>query len=168
VSEYVLGVDIGTASSKGVICRLDGTSVAKAAVPHAMQLSRPGWAEMDADAVWWGDVVALCRQLTTQVDPSLIGGVCISGVGPCFLPCDGDGQPLRHGILYGIDTRATDEIRELTDRYGADEILRRGGTALSTQAIGPKMLWTPPRALCVGRDAHLAQPQLVRRRPADR
>ena len=37
--------------------------------------------------------------------------------------------------------RAGDEIEELTRRYGADEILARGGTALSSQAVGPKALW---------------------------
>jgi len=37
--------------------------------------------------------------------------------------------------------RATAEIAELTDRYGADEILQQCGKQLSTQAVGPKVLW---------------------------
>ncbi|WP_344410692.1 FGGY-family carbohydrate kinase, partial [Catellatospora methionotrophica] len=50
-------------------------------------------------------------------------------------------RPVRPAILYGIDMRATAEIAELTGRYGAERIVARGGTALSTQAVGPKMLW---------------------------
>jgi len=62
-------------------------------------------------------------------------------VGPCLLPCDADVRPQRPAILYGIDMRATAEIEELTERFGADALLGRGGKALSTQAVGPKILW---------------------------
>jgi xylulokinase len=55
--------------------------------------------------------------------------------------CDAEDRPLRPAILYGIDMRATAEIEELTARYGADELLGRCGKALSTQAVGPKLLW---------------------------
>ncbi|MGH2800038.1 MAG: FGGY-family carbohydrate kinase, partial [Thermoleophilaceae bacterium] len=40
-----------------------------------------------------------------------------------------------------IDTRATAEIDELNRRYGAEAILARGGSPLTTQAVGPKLLW---------------------------
>ncbi len=141
MSDYVLGIDIGTASSKAVLSRLDGEIVATASVTHVMSLPRPGWAEMDAEQVWWGDVVAACRKLTGEVPPASIRGVCVSGLGPCLLACDDESTPLRPAMLYGIDMRATKEIQELTERYGEDEIVRRGGTALTTQAVGPKMLW---------------------------
>jgi sugar (pentulose or hexulose) kinase len=38
-------------------------------------------------------------------------------------------------------TRAAAEIEELTERFGADGILARGGSALTSQAVGPKLLW---------------------------
>ena len=44
-------------------------------------------------------------------------------------------------ILYGIDTRAMQEVDELTERFGADAILARGGTLLTSQAAGPKLAW---------------------------
>jgi xylulokinase len=115
--------------------------VASASVSHAMSLPRPGWAEVDAETVWWADVTAVCRDLVRAAGDAPIAGVCVSGVGPCLLLCDADGRPTRPAILYGIDMRATAEIEELTERYGNDRIIARGGTALSTQAIGPKLLW---------------------------
>ena len=57
------------------------------------------------------------------------------------MPCDANDEPLRHAILYGIDTRATAEIDELSSLLGRDEILRRCGSVLSTQALGPKLVW---------------------------
>ena len=63
------------------------------------------------------------------------------GIGPCQLPADADGRPLRPAILYGVDTRAYKEVAELTDRYGDDEIVRRCGNSLTAQAQGAKWLW---------------------------
>jgi xylulokinase len=141
VTEFVLGIDMGTGSTKGVLARPDGTIVATASRPHSMSLPRPGWAEMDAEQDWWGDIAALARELVPAAEGGRIAGVCVSGLGPCVLVCDGELQPLRAGILYGIDMRATREIDELTERYGEAAIVEHGGKALSTQAVGPKLLW---------------------------
>lgn len=141
MTELLLGVDLGTGSTKAVLATHDGTVVATASRPHDMSLPRPGWAEVDAERVWWEGVVSIIRELTQAADQDPIRGVCVSGVGPCLLLCDQDIRPLRPAILYGIDTRATAEIAELTERYGYDKILERSGSALSTQAVGPKLLW---------------------------
>jgi xylulokinase len=139
MSELLLGIDVGTASSKAVLARPDGEVVATARRDHRLSLPRPGWAEHDADGVWWADVVALCRELTA--DGAAPAAVCVSGIGPCLLAADADGRPLRPAILYGIDTRAAREIDELREELGDEEILRRGGSPLTTQAVGPKLRW---------------------------
>ena len=140
---YLLGVDIGTYSSKGVLVRVDGSIVASHAVPHTMQMPHPGYFEHDADGVWWHDFVQITHTLLdkTKVNPRLISGVGISGIGPCVLPVDEQGHPLRPGILYGIDTRAEEEINYLENVLGREEIFRRTAMHLSSQASGPKVLW---------------------------
>jgi xylulokinase len=70
-----------------------------------------------------------------------IGGVAVSAIGPCLLPVDEAGAPLRPGILYGIDTRASAEIAWLEAEFGREALLDLGGMALTSQAIGPKILW---------------------------
>ncbi|MGH2716719.1 MAG: FGGY family carbohydrate kinase, partial [Thermoleophilaceae bacterium] len=140
MAPLLLGLDIGTASSKGVLARPSGEVVATAEREHELAVPRPGWAEHDAETVWWGDLLAICAELLPQSEEE-IAAVCVSGIGPCLLPVDGDGRALRPAILYGIDTRATAEIDELNRRYGAEAILARGGSPLTTQAVGPKLLW---------------------------
>ena len=139
VRDTFLGIDVGTSSSKGVLVDADGTVVARAEVEHATSSPHPGWVEHDAEGVWWHDVVELTRRLLERGDrPAAVG---MSGLGPVLLPADAEGRPLRPAILYGVDTRATSEIEELTGELGADRILARAGTPLSSQAVGPKWRW---------------------------
>lgn len=140
--ELLLGIDIGTYSAKGVLATPSGDVVAEATVEHGLSLPRPGWAEHDADAVWWGDLVVLTRRLLGHgVAADRVKAVAVSGIGACLLPVDGGGRALRPGILYGIDTRATAEIAWLNDRFGEGPMFDLGGMALTSQAIGPKIRW---------------------------
>ncbi len=140
MSELLLGVDIGTASSKAVLARPDGAILARASRAHAVSSPRPGWVEQDPEAIWWGDFLALCAELVPSA-PGPIVGVAVSGIGPCLAPVDGNGRPLRPAILYGVDTRAESEAAELTERLGDEAIFARCGSTLSSQALGPKLLW---------------------------
>ena len=138
----LLGVDIGTYSAKGVLCDPEGNVLASHVVEHDLSLPKPGWAEQDADAVWWNGFVKICRALVSgRISGDDIGGVAVSAIGPCMLPVDEDGRPLRPGVLYGIDTRATAEIDWLNDHFGEEAIFELGGMALTSQAMGPKILW---------------------------
>jgi xylulokinase len=87
-----------------------------------------------------GDVEAICQILTSS-SPGPIVAVCISGVGPSLVLCGADLEPLRPAILYGIDTRATEEIDLFCRRYGKEAILANAGKYLTSQALGPKIEW---------------------------
>lgn len=140
---YLLGVDIGTYSSKGALINEDGSLVASHVEPHGIDLPRPSWVEQDADAVWWRDFVVICRRLLTEsgISATAIAAVGVSSTSPCLLPVDKDGRPLRPGILYGIDTRATQEIGELETIFGRQALFDRYGATLSSQHIAPKIRW---------------------------
>jgi xylulokinase len=140
--DLLLGIDMGTGSSKGVLVDASGVVLASETIVHSVELPRPGWAEVDAEAMWWGEVCSISRTLVDRAPAgSRIAAMCVSGVGPCLVLCDADLRPLRRAILYGIDTRAEAEIKLLTAEFGADAILDRAGTSLSSQAVGPKLEW---------------------------
>jgi len=140
---YTLGVDIGTFESKGVLVADGGRIIAQAARSHEMIVPRPGWAEHRAEEDWWGDFVFITRSLIAEsgIDPAEIRAVATSAIGPCMLPVDQDGAPLINGVLYGVDTRAAREIDDLNAEIGEDTILTRCGNALTSQSVGPKILW---------------------------
>ncbi|MGB5557181.1 MAG: FGGY-family carbohydrate kinase [Paracoccaceae bacterium] len=140
---YTLGIDIGTFESKGVIVDVHGNIIATATALHEMIVPQPGWAEHRADQDWWHDFCTISRQLLAQsgIEPEDIKAVATSAIGPCMLPVDASGQPLMNAVLYGVDSRAGAEIDALTARIGEDRIMQTCGNALTSQSVGPKILW---------------------------
>lgn len=138
-----LGIDIGTFESKGVLVDENGTIRAQAARAHKMLVPRPGWAEHRADEDWWDDFVFITKALIAeaQVKPQEIAAIATSAIGPCMLPVDAAGRPLRNAVLYGVDTRASAQIEALNAQIGPDRILATCGNSLTSQSVGPKILW---------------------------
>ena len=60
---FLLGIDIGTFSSKGVLVRENGEVAAERMVEHSLDIPAPGRAEHDPEKVWWGDFTLICRDL---------------------------------------------------------------------------------------------------------
>src|SRR5450830_1504317 len=109
MKDLLLGIDVGTYSSKAALTDLAGRVLQTAVIAHGISLPAPGHVEQDADGVWWHDVCALARELLARpgVEAGRIAAMAVSAIGPCLLPLDAQMQPLRPGILYGVDTRAT-------------------------------------------------------------
>lgn len=135
MADLVIGIDIGTGSTKGVLADAKGNVLHSEVVRHDTSFPKPGWAEHDADDTWWADVVAICRRLTTLAKGD-VAGLCISGIGPVFQAADERGQALRPAILYGVDTRSANEIDELTDRFPVCRPEDRMGQAQRARGVG--------------------------------
>lgn len=140
---YLLGVDIGTYESKGVVTTTSGEVIRTEVRPHTLSIPRQGWAEHDAERDWWGDLCSIIRALIdgSGISPNDVAAIGCSSIGPDMLPVDSECRPMRPAVLYGIDTRATSEIAFLEELLGSENVFRRCGASLSTQSVGPKILW---------------------------
>ena len=137
--KVVLGVDIGTSSSKGVLVTFEGSILRSAIRAHSVERPFPGHVEMSAE-IWWQEFVDIATELTSPGDVDVVS-VGVSGMGPCVLVTDERSRPLRPAILYGVDTRAMAQVDALNAAIDPAEILDRCGSALSSQAVGPKLAW---------------------------
>ena len=138
--DLFLGIDVGSSGTKGVLVDAAGRPQAAAEVPHGISRPRPGWAEQDPERDWWAGLAAVSRRLA-EGRARRIAAVGVAGLGPCLAPTAADGRPLRPAILYGIDSRAREQIVRLTTALGADAILARCGAQLTSQSVGPKLRW---------------------------
>lgn len=155
--DYFMGIDIGTYSTKGVITDELGTILCSKVIAHDIITPRQGYVEHDPRATWWDEVCMISHTLIKdgKLNSEDIKGVGISGIGPCCLPVDKDCQPLRNAILYGVDTRAVQEITWLNEKIGEDIIFERCANALSAQAVGPKILWIKNNEPEIYKKAHM-------------
>ena len=131
-----LGIDIGSSRTKGVLARRDGTVEAVAVREHEVSYPSPGWAEHDAEGIWWAETADVAHELVGRSDEP-IQAVGVAGLGPCLLVTDHSGRPLRPAILYGIDIRARAEIDELNARYARVS----PSLMLTSQSVAPKLAW---------------------------
>ncbi|OLQ93166.1 hypothetical protein BIY22_01360 [Vibrio panuliri] len=140
---YYLGIDIGTYSSKGVLVDTYGEIIAQHSIAHELSVPHEGFAEHDAMQVWWGEFQAICRELISLsgIDAEQIKAVGHSAMSPCLVCADEQGKPLHAAILYGIDTRASEQQQQMYQLLGQDNIYQLSGGLLSSQSVVPKMLW---------------------------
>lgn len=140
--KLLLGVDIGTNESKGVL--IDGSfrPIADFAVPHTMENPQPNHFEMDAE-IWWSDFCKISRGLMEKagVGPERIAGVGTSVMGCDCIAVDENCKPLRKAILYGIDARSGAQIEALVRELGEDGVTGLFGHMPCSDDVATKILW---------------------------
>lgn len=140
--KLLLGVDIGTNESKGVL--IDGTfrPIADFAVSHTMENPQPNYFEMDAE-IWWSDFCRISRGLMEKagVGPEQIAGVGTSVMGCDCIAVDETCKPLRKAILYGIDARSGPQIEALIREFGEAGVTAMFGHIPRSDDVATKILW---------------------------
>ena len=141
-NRYFMGIDVGTYESKGVLIDAGCRIVCQASQPHGLENPQPGWYEHDAQQVWWGDVCQISRRLLTLsgIDPAQVACVGLSALGCDCVPVDEHCTPLCKAILYGIDSRAQEEIEQIKAYYGS-RYASVFAHPLVSSSIAPKILW---------------------------
>jgi xylulokinase len=141
MSDYTIGVDIGTTGTKTVLLHTDHGIVATASRETALHSTGPGIAEADT-AQWHGNVIESIREVLVSADipAEAVGAVATSGMVPAVIPVDRDGKPLRRAILQN-DARAHREVAELAAALSGVDLVTLTGSALTQQSVAPTAVW---------------------------
>lgn len=141
--QLLLAVDIGTTNFKGALFDPDGRVVAETSCRHEVSHPHPGWAEHDAEKIWWTEFLAVCKTLLGQegIEAKDIVSIGICSLNPAVLPVDADGNPLRPAMLYSLDTRAAQEMKDMDEILGERYSIEQNQRPMATKSTGPKMLW---------------------------
>ncbi len=132
----LLGIDVGTTATKGVLLDSDSGPIAEAERPSRLISSQPGWAEEDPYA-WWQNVCDICRELAPRGEIRAVG---VAGMVPCTILLDQHLAPLRWSIQQN-DGRAAAEIQELRRLLPPAMVLERTGSAITQQSTAPRLRW---------------------------
>jgi sugar (pentulose or hexulose) kinase len=148
----LLGLDVGTSSTKALATDDRGEAVAEASAPYPVDRPGPGLAESDPER-WWEAVVGATRQLPATVRQA-VRGVGLSGQMHGVTLTRADGTPVRPAILW-LDGRAADGLAGYPAACGETT-----GNVPSAGMTGPTLAWLrrhEPAALDAARWALLAK-----------
>lgn len=137
----VLGIDVGTTSTIGILVRLPDQVLGIASRPVTLTSRQPGWAEEDPEQ-WWKNVCAIVRELIAAagIDAGEIAGVGVTGMLPAVVLLDSDGRLLRPSIQQS-DGRVAAEVEELKAEIDEAAFLRRAGNGINQQLVATKLRW---------------------------
>ncbi|HEV7655867.1 MAG TPA: gluconokinase [Mycobacteriales bacterium] len=134
----VIGVDLGTTSTKAVAYDTGGTEVASASAGYPLDEPHPGWAEQDP-ALILEAVVTSVREVVSEVDGP-VAGLSFSSAMHTLIGLDADGAPLTPSLSWA-DSRASAQAERLRATPGGLALHRRTGTPVHPMAPLPKLMW---------------------------
>lgn len=141
MSEYTLGIDIGTTGTKTIILSATRGIVAQASRASTLHSEQPGYAEADPQQ-WYENVKETVREVLalSGVAGQDIAAIATSGMVPAVIPIDAAGIPLRYAILQN-DARAHREVERLAKELAHVDLTTLTGSALTQQSVAPTAVW---------------------------
>jgi xylulokinase len=137
---YVIGLDIGTTSTIGILIDPRARRViAKESRPVTLYAEHAGWAEEDP-LQWWENLRAICQKLVAEVGAERISAVGVAGMVPAVVLLDAAGQLLRRSIQQS-DGRCEAEVAALKRETDAAAFLARTGNGINQQLVLAKLRW---------------------------
>jgi len=137
---HVIGIDLGTSSTKTILLSDEGEVVATASAGYPLHKPKPGWVEQES-ADWWK---ALCQTVRSVLDESGVSnsdikGVALSGQLNGAVFSDEKGNALGRVPIW-LDHRSQAECDWANER--AEDVIRRHACqSLSPVSTLAKVVW---------------------------
>lgn len=137
---YVLGIDLGTSSLKGLLMNKSGKIVAEASSDYPLISDKPGYSEQDPEH-WYQAFLEVVEVLSENVTDFKSGleAIGFSGQMHSLVLLDENEEVLRPAILWN-DVRNTKQSNEIMERHGTLMLDLTRNRSLEGFTL-PKLLW---------------------------
>ena len=137
---YVLGIDLGTSSLKGLLINKSGEVVAFAGYDYPLLHPKKGYSEQNPEE-WVKACENVFKALSEKVGDfkAELEGIAISGQMHGLVTLDAENKVVRPAILWN-DTRTTKQCTEIMEGFGDRLITITKNKALEGFTL-PKILW---------------------------
>ena len=105
--DAILGLDVGTTSTKAVLFDLSGAELATAEQIYRLRIPQSGWVEQNPEDVWDALVRAI-RAVTASADVHVLA-LALAAQSGSLIPARADGTPL-YPVITWMDGRAEDLV----------------------------------------------------------
>ena len=135
----LLGIDVGTTGCKIAVFSTDGRLLASAYAEYDNQRPQPGWAELDAVAVW-EQVRRMIRQVAASSASDPVKALAVSSLGEATVPVTADRQVLGPSIL-NFDVRGEEYLEGLRHTLPDERLYHINGNTLGNHYGLTKLKW---------------------------
>lgn len=128
-NSYVIGIDAGTTSIKGMLMDNTGRLAAIAKEEYTLDTGAGEICELEAE-VYWEVACRVIHEILKKsgVHSDFIKGVSFSSQGETLIPIGFNGKPLRKAIVW-LDNRSVEEANEIKEKFGEQYIMDITGQA---------------------------------------
>lgn len=124
---FLIGIDAGTTSVKGILVRTNGQIVCSAAREYSLEYPAANLCELDPE-IYWQSALYVIRTLLrkSKVEAGKVSAMAISSQGETLIPVDRAGHPLRKAIVW-LDNRSVQEVNDIKSSFSAETLFRKTG-----------------------------------------
>ena len=152
VMGYLLGVDVGTTSTKAVLYDPAGVRVVRVASrPTVTHHPRPGWSEFEPAEIWRGVAESIREAIAGRATD--VRAVSIASMGEAGVPIDRAGRYL-YPIIAWHDPRSEPQAERWHEWLGPERVFTITGQAIQAKFSINKLLWLRENRPEVFRDIH--------------
>lgn len=139
--QYLLGIDIGTSSTKAVLINQHGQVIAWADEEYNIDSPQAGWAEQNPET-WRNAAVNTVRSvlLETGISPKDVAGIGLGGQMHGLVCLDAAHRPQRPAIIWA-DRRSKLQVERLEKEIGKKRLATWTGNPLATGFMLPSWTW---------------------------
>ncbi len=137
----ILGVDVGTSSTRVVIFDLEGIEIASASsAPYHNFTPQPGWVEQDPQGLWQALISTIKSAIESANQTLNILSLCMSVQSGSLLPVDGNGEPV-YPLITWLDGRAEGIVNEWKSAGHQGWVKATSGWSLYPSLCLPTIAW---------------------------
>ncbi len=124
---YLIGLDAGTTSIKGLLISSDGSQETFAQKEYALEYRDGDIVELDPE-IYWNTTLYIINQLLTKsgISPDKIRAISFSSQGETLIAVDESGKPLRNAIVW-LDNRSEKEAKSIEKYFSRQTLLENTG-----------------------------------------
>ncbi|GAB4180153.1 MAG: gluconokinase [Coleofasciculaceae cyanobacterium] len=141
IQRYVLGVDIGTTSTKAVLFTTNGDTVCRYAVGYPLSSPTMGAAEQDPEEIFTAVIVTVKKVMAaSQIEPTQLICLSFSAAMHSLIAIDAQGKLLSKSITWA-DNRSVKWAQKIKQKQYGHEIYLRTGTPIHPMSPFVKLIW---------------------------
>lgn len=139
--EALLGIDVGTTSTKAVLFNREGQELARAvSAAYRNQSPQPGWVEQDPEEVW-AAVLSVLTQIGEQKGAQTqIKAISMAVQSGSLIPADQDGEPV-YPLITWLDGRSAGLVQSWRESGVEEWVKPISGWPLITGLCLPNIAW---------------------------